>query len=236
MIYLENKYTKIYFNIIDRAKSRVIDEYTEKHHIIPKSLGGENCKENIVKLTAREHFICHWLLTKMVNDGKEKWKMLFAFHAFIMKNSSQYRLTITSKKYEILKRAASEARKNFNKGNKYALGYKQSKETRQKRNESLKYYKRPESANLKQSNTMKEKYKNKSHPLKGKSWEETFGVDKANEMKNKLKGKKGTRTKPTKKHDIIICPHCCKFGGSGNMKRYHFDNCLFQKSDVLSQS
>ena len=64
MIFIDNKYTRVYYSIIDRAKTRSISSYTEKHHIIPRSLGGTDAKENLVPLTAREHFICHLLLTK----------------------------------------------------------------------------------------------------------------------------------------------------------------------------
>ena len=65
--------------IIDRAKSRTLlaNEYYEKHHIIPKSLGGTNEKENLVSLTAREHFICHLLLLK-ITEGKNYYKMVNA--------------------------------------------------------------------------------------------------------------------------------------------------------------
>ena len=64
-------YKKIYHSIISKAKNRTTDEYVEKHHIIPTSLGGKNNKENIVRLTAREHFVCHWLLWKFT-EGKDK--------------------------------------------------------------------------------------------------------------------------------------------------------------------
>ena len=67
-------YQNIYINLMDRAQGRVSQGYVEKHHIIPQSLGGSNDSENIVKLTAREHFICHLLLTKMV-EGPNKSKM-----------------------------------------------------------------------------------------------------------------------------------------------------------------
>ena len=53
MIFIENKYTRYYYSIIDRAKNRSITGYTENHHIIPKSLGGTNQKHNLVKLTAK---------------------------------------------------------------------------------------------------------------------------------------------------------------------------------------
>ena len=65
-MYLTNKYAHWYYNIINRAQTRINTGYTEKHHIIPQSLGGGDNADNLVKLTAREHFICHLLLTKMV--------------------------------------------------------------------------------------------------------------------------------------------------------------------------
>jgi hypothetical protein len=55
-------YQKIYNQIVQRAQNRELIGYGEKHHIIPTCLGGDNYPENIVKLTAREHFICHKLL------------------------------------------------------------------------------------------------------------------------------------------------------------------------------
>ena len=59
-------YTKIYNNIIERAKLRQITnpltQYKEIHHIVPKSVGGSNNKSNLVELTLKEHFLCHKLL------------------------------------------------------------------------------------------------------------------------------------------------------------------------------
>lgn len=51
--------------LIERSKDREIIEYTEKHHIVPKCMGGSNDKANITKLSAREHFVAHQLLVKM---------------------------------------------------------------------------------------------------------------------------------------------------------------------------
>ena len=56
-------------SIVSNAKNRTISGYIEKHHIIPKSCGGSNKKENLVALTAKEHFICHLLLTKMTENN-----------------------------------------------------------------------------------------------------------------------------------------------------------------------
>jgi len=61
---------------LNRTK-RIGDGY-EIHHIIPKSLGGSDNKENLVLLTAREHYIAHWLLYKSLSR-KDKAKMAYAF-------------------------------------------------------------------------------------------------------------------------------------------------------------
>lgn len=103
-MFLDNKYTKIYYQIIDKAKNRILEGYKERHHIIPRSLGGSNKKENLVSLTAREHFICHWLLVKMtMNDAR--FKMIYGFRMMSIKSSDQerYKTKITSKIYEKFK-------------------------------------------------------------------------------------------------------------------------------------
>jgi len=71
-------YQKIYYQIIDRAKNRELTSYKELHHIIPKCMGGTDEKENLVYLTAREHYLCHQLLCEIY--PKEK-KLFFAFWA-----------------------------------------------------------------------------------------------------------------------------------------------------------
>lgn len=101
MIFIDNKYTYWYYSIIDRAKTRLNINYTETHHIIPKSLGGDNTFNNLVKLTAREHFICHLLLTKMVS-GKERQKMVHAWWAMAtLKKECQQRYQINSFQYSL---------------------------------------------------------------------------------------------------------------------------------------
>lgn len=74
-------YKKIYHNIIHRAlgenRSKK-DNYYENHHIIPRSLGGSDDDDNLVLLTAKEHFLCHFLLYKFT-QGEEKNKMANAW-------------------------------------------------------------------------------------------------------------------------------------------------------------
>ena len=64
-------YQRIYDQIIDRAKERTLEGYKEKHHIIPKCMGGSNKKENLIELTAREHFISHWLLCRIYPENRK---------------------------------------------------------------------------------------------------------------------------------------------------------------------
>lgn len=104
-MFLDNKYTKYYYDIINRVKSREIVGYSERHHIIPKCIGGSNDALNIVKLTAREHFICHRLLIKMV-DASQKHKMAFA--AWQQGRSAKYHnVKITARTYAVLKEQLS---------------------------------------------------------------------------------------------------------------------------------
>jgi hypothetical protein len=104
IMFLQNKYTMWYMSIISQAKLNVndrIEGYFEKHHIIPKSLGGSNDLDNLVKLTAREHFICHLLLIKML-EGQFKQKMSFAMY-FLLKSGRKEKLKISSRLFQFLR-------------------------------------------------------------------------------------------------------------------------------------
>lgn len=101
-MFLQNKYTKFYFLLIESRKLKSTkSDYYEKHHVIPSSLGGLNDQENIVKLTAREHFIAHWLLTKMVYKKHHIAKMITAF-TYFTGNKHRGRI-LSGKQYEIIK-------------------------------------------------------------------------------------------------------------------------------------
>jgi len=110
----KSKYTKYYHQITSRAQNREIDTYTENHHIIPESMGGPTTKENLVTLTAREHFICHWLLTKMTT-GKDKANMIYALNGMKRKNKYQerYETKITSRVYSRLRKIVAEQHSEF---------------------------------------------------------------------------------------------------------------------------
>ena len=58
-----------YKTLIDRARNRSINGYTEQHHIVPRCVGGSDDSDNLVRLTAREHFVAHQLLIKIYNGN-----------------------------------------------------------------------------------------------------------------------------------------------------------------------
>ena len=134
-LFVDNKYAKLYYRIVNHAMVRTeIGGKNESHHIIPRSLGGSNSNDNLVKLSIREHFICHWLLTKMV-IGNSSYKMYKALHKM-----SQGR-ELSSRQYEIARRANIKAMiennptKDITVRNKISdahIGMSHSKETRQK--------------------------------------------------------------------------------------------------------
>jgi hypothetical protein len=107
---LTNKYSRWYFSIIDQAKREPRSD-GEVHHIIPRSLGGSNCITNLVKLSFREHFLCHLLLTKMT-EGEDRTKMAYALKFMTAKSARQNRYICTSRSFEIVKKLFAEARRN----------------------------------------------------------------------------------------------------------------------------
>lgn len=89
-------YQAIYNSLIERSNPRILDGYSERHHIIPRCMGGNDDPENLVKLTAREHFIVHRLLTKIYPDNhKLKCAAFLMSHA---KSAKKY-FKISSRTY-----------------------------------------------------------------------------------------------------------------------------------------
>ena len=106
-MFKNNKYTTWYMKIISNAKNKVnerINGYFEEHHIVPRKCGGLNTVENLVKLTAREHFLCHVLLVKML-DGQLKFKMAKAAHCmmYLRNDNIKREYKITSRIFSFLR-------------------------------------------------------------------------------------------------------------------------------------
>lgn len=235
-------YLRIY-NELTSQKDRSLDCYTEKHHIIPKCLGGSNDKCNIVRLTAREHFIAHWILTKIYPKNR---KLKYAFSMMTCLKSH-----ISSRQFE---RARLESHISHSGKNHNQFGKTRSAETKAKIRKSLlnlpssekeKIAKsvskankgRKMSDNTKQKlsafnigKTLSEEHKYKisvSSKLRGMS---QSTMEKCHAANRGRKASEETKTKMSKsrlgkKMRTVVCPHCNKWGGIAQMKQWHFDNC-----------
>ena len=120
-------YKKTYNQIIERAKNRKLTCYIEKHHIIPKCMGGSDEIENIAVLTAREHFLCHMLLCEM-HPKNNKLK-----HAlFLMAIGKQ---KVKEKSYVVGARVYARLRGEHS---QMLTGKKQSQATKDKKSKAMK--------------------------------------------------------------------------------------------------
>lgn len=115
-------YKKIYDRLMssrlviksDRKIQKKNGDYFERHHIIPISLGGDKSyalgSDNIVLLTAREHYLAHrmlWLIYKTREMG-------FAFHKMVFSESPRQKRKFDSKAYEAARIAFSECQRGEN--------------------------------------------------------------------------------------------------------------------------
>lgn len=142
-MFKQNKYKSWHDSIIAKAKNRKLSGYKETHHILPKSLGGSNEQDNLVELTAREHFLVHLLLCKFT-IGVARQKMGFAFHAMCtFKNKGRYKKInskVVAKIRSNLKMTEEHKQKisKAMKGNPKIVGKKLTEEHKQKCSIALK--------------------------------------------------------------------------------------------------
>ena len=97
-------YGRLYTALMERASQRQLTGYTERHHIIPKCMGGSNVKGNLVLLTAKEHFVAHKLLVRIYPDVRGLWFALIA-----MGRIPQFKSRIFASERE----RAADARRGF---------------------------------------------------------------------------------------------------------------------------
>jgi hypothetical protein len=97
-------YKKLHNNIINKAHSLDRSKkngYFEQHHIILKSMGGSNKKENLVLLTAKEHYVVHHLLWKIHKNTQTA--LAFLNMRCNNRHSKRTLININHKEYEKLR-------------------------------------------------------------------------------------------------------------------------------------
>lgn len=111
-------------------------EYKERHHIVPKCLGGKNDKLNLIDLYAKEHLIAHKLLVKKYPDCKS---LIYAYHTMAYAgNKKQYKKCLSPQEYEELRVMFSKIVKNRKVSEKTKLKLKKSlKKNAKERNKKI---------------------------------------------------------------------------------------------------
>ena len=84
-------YYSRYEKFIASLQGQRIEGYCELHHIIPRSFGGSDDKSNLVALTARQHYVAHWILAKACGGSAARaFYMMSNFGKYGSVNSTTY--------------------------------------------------------------------------------------------------------------------------------------------------
>ena len=103
-----NKYERWYSDLMSTRKTRILPKsvYAERHHIIPRCLGGTDDADNIVRLLTKEHFIAHLLLAR-IHSGKDGMRMVHALRRMLTGNQS-HRYIPNSRTYQTIRTLSME--------------------------------------------------------------------------------------------------------------------------------
>jgi hypothetical protein len=246
-----NKYEKWYNQIIANGKSNRLAGH-ELHHILPKSLGGADDTSNLIYITTREHFICHWLLTKIYPTGEEHWKMLNALRMMRAENPNQtrYNTKITSRVYAKLKEEYSKLQSEAVRGEKNPMfgdKFFRSEEGKHKQRvavlgdkngaKQIQARKKITESKLgKIRDSFNDEWKqnlSNNHRSKKPGFDGTLSESTKQKMREKATGRTQTEETIKKKADAVrglkreklLCPHCQQSVAVNGYVRWHGDNC-----------
>lgn len=208
----QNKYSLWYIKLCDSrqslARTKGKDEYFELHHILPKSMGGDDSPNNLVLLTGREHMIAHILLTKCT-AGSSYRSMIHAAWKMSM------RFTVKPRVYEKLKSERSRILSMRMKGSANPMFGKTFNMSDQHKNRISKAN-RGKVRTTAQKNAQSSARKGDGNPF--------YGRNHSKETIEKMLIDRKDRG-PNGPQSTLTCPNCGLRGGKGNLKRYHFDKC-----------
>jgi hypothetical protein len=214
-------YFKIYRDICRRAESRVTQEPTEAHHVLPKFRFGPN--NRTVDLTLREHYICHLLLVKIMQKryGTSKYTLGALKAVFVMSVHGKGRTN--SRIYESFRIAYV---KNLREQTRLNGGWGLSASEKSRRMTADNPMKRPEIASQ------------VSETVKRRHAEGVFQGIYTEERNEKIRaGKLGSKNPNFGKseaadhfHVHYTCSVCQKTTNKGNWTRWHEENCRAARS------
>ena len=230
--------------LMERSRDRVLEGYVEKHHIVPRCLGGTNDTTNIAVLTPEEHFLAHQLLVKIYPNSPP------LVNAAVIMTTHHTEHRANNKLFGWLRRRASTYRKEWLKENghprgflgknhkledidRITIGIKQY--TTEKRIPIYAYnldgtlYKKYESM-IECAEDLKTNASNVKYTAEGK-----FTHCKGKQIRYDYVESMPPRTSRlagVKKYDYV-CPHCNKEGRGPAMKRFHFDRCKMKMREAV---
>jgi hypothetical protein len=242
-----NKYTRWYNQIVANAQTRDTDGYTERHHIQPRSLGGADTPDNLVELTAREHFVCHWLLTKMTS-GEDRHKMINALRMMRAEKHGQqrYATAITGRVYESIKQEYARLQSERIKGEKNPMyGRTHTEEAKRairekntgKRLTKTQVARQVAAQTGRKRAPFSEEWRDKMAEKKKGENNPRYGVTVSKETKEKMRvkalGRKQSEETVRKKAEAVrgskrekkLCPHCDQMIAVNTYSRWHGENC-----------
>lgn len=171
-------YKKIYTSLIERGQARLLEGYQEKHHIIPRCIGGTDHSDNLVYLTPEEHYLAHQLLVKIY---PKEYKLVYAARMMTIEAPTQKRTNNKmygwlKKQYDVLNR-----------------GKKVSKETKKKLSDANKGKSWEEVHGVQKANELKERHAKR---LRGKKRSKIIGQKISAAKKGKPSPRKGKTLPP----------------------------------------
>lgn len=224
-------YSKIYDALITDAKENPKpDEYKESHHIVPRCMGGDDSNDNLVKLTARQHYLAHWLLYKMYRTTS----LVHAWHCMSRIGTGQADRTVNSHLFEYCKkhRATHLSKQYSGEGNNF-YGKTHTEETKRRLSEihAGKVYKTDDQI-TEWVETVAKRPKTKDHRekigrkglvmLQHITTKEIVRVPYSDSRLNSPEWVNPRKLNPEKTYKCLFCDVVTT---ASNLKRWHNDNC-----------
>jgi len=230
-------YKKHYDLLIYKALTKPHNGYTEIHHIKPKCIGGDNSKTNLVRLSAKQHFVAHHLLFKIHGGAK----LANAWYAMCRVGRGQEERLINARLFERVRVKRAEQLSAASRGEcNHFFGKKHSVESRAKMSVAQKtlrlWEKRSEahklallsSQRLPKSEEHKAKIGRKGLiRLQNINTGIIIRVDPTDPRAKSDEWINPRKLTPETKHK---CAHCDIVTTNCNLKRWHNDNCKQRKN------
>lgn len=108
-----------FINLIISSRGRFglpREEYKERHHIIPRCMGGNSDENNLIDLTAREHFIAHRFLYEESKGTEYCSKLACAMKFSSTQFNENGKVKLTEDEYKYLKEVQAKIQSERMKG------------------------------------------------------------------------------------------------------------------------